>query len=211
MSNKTALQIKLKAFRTSLGLNQTEFAQSLDISQAAIANMESGNRDVSKPVLIKIANVYGKDLLSSDTQKQSTSSGNIIPIPFYSAKASAGVGEMLPDYSEKDVMYFDKRWLQNVLGVQPDSLSLITATGDSMFPLIHDGDLLMVDSSAKNIINNKIFVIEDEGNLRVKRLKQEWGGDTYIISENPKYSPEKVSHNINIIGKVVWNGNREIA
>ena len=64
MAIKTEIQLKLTEFRKSLGLNQTQFAESIEMSQGAIANMESGKRDVSKSMLIKIREVYGIDLYS---------------------------------------------------------------------------------------------------------------------------------------------------
>ena len=69
---KTELQLKLIDFRKSLDLNQTDFADSLGISQGAIANMEGGKRDVSKPVLLKIKEVYNVDLLSFREEKKNT-------------------------------------------------------------------------------------------------------------------------------------------
>ena len=123
---KTELQLKLIDFRKSLGLNQTYFANSLDISQGAIANMEGGKRDVSKPLLLKIKEVYNVDLLSFREEKKTTiESSNVIPIPFYSTKAAAGYGEALPDYPETDVIYMDARWLKNILGVNPNNVAFI--------------------------------------------------------------------------------------
>lgn len=209
MTTKTELQLKLKEFRTSIGLNQTNFANKLGVSQAAIANIESGNRDVSKALLIKIKEIYNVDLLSLNNKSLSIDSNNVIAIPFYSAKAAAGRGTELSDYPEKDVIYFDRRWLQAVVGHKPECLSLIRAEGDSMLPMIQDGDLLMVDDSIKEIIPNKTFVIQQEGQLRVKRLKTEFNGDVLILSNNTQYPTEIMNKETVIIGQVVWNGSKE--
>jgi phage repressor protein C with HTH and peptisase S24 domain len=218
MTVYTELQLKLKDLRNSLELNQTDFAEKLGISQSAIANMESGKRDVSKPVLLKIKEIFNINLLEhSEESKLTHYPTNIVPIPFYSAKAAAGSGETLPEYPEKDVLYFDNRWLKNVLGVNPTNLSIIQAQGDSMdggISPIKDGDLLMVDSSIKSG-NNNVFVFNSIDGLRVKRLCWDFEGNVDIISNNPKYEVEHLTaDNFNssygeIIGKVVWNGSKE--
>lgn len=211
---KTELQLKLIDFRKSLDLNQTDFADSLGISQGAIANMEGGKRDVSKPVLLKIKEVYNVDLLSFREEKKNTiESSNVIPIPFYSTKAAAGYGEALPDYPETDVIYMDARWLKNILGVNPNNVAFIQAKGDSMdggnYP-IKDGDLLMVDESYKEPIHNQVFVVNLGNNdLVVKRINRNWDGRIMLDSNNPAYPSLTPSEDSTIIGRVVWNGSKE--
>lgn len=211
MSTTTELQTKLKELRLFLGFkNQTAFAEKLNVTQATIANMEGGNREVSRPMLLKIKEVFGIDLLSWNEKKPEVISSNNISIPYYSAKAAAGEGIEIYNYPEKDVIHFDKRYLHAVVGHNLEHLSLITAEGDSMYPTIMDGDLLMVDDSIKEIRPNKIFVIRQGDKLRVKRLKTELSGDTLILSDNPKYPVEIMNKETEIIGQVVWNGNKEI-
>lgn len=211
---KTELQLKLIDFRKSLGLNQTDFTNSLAISQGAIANMEGGKRDVSKPLLLKIKEVYNVDLLSFREEKKTTiESSNVIPIPFYSTKAAAGYGEALPDYPETDVIYMDARWLKNILGVNPNNVAFIQAKGDSMdggnYP-IKDGDLLMVDESYKEPIHNQVFVVNLGNNdLVVKRINRTWDGRIMLDSNNPAYPSITPEEGATIIGRVVWNGSKE--
>ena len=210
MISKTSYQEKLKELRLALGFkNQTSFAEKLGVTQATIANVESGNREVSKTLLLKIKEVFDIDLLSWSDKKQEQHSSNIVPIPFYSAKAAAGSGETLPDYPEKDVIYFDIRFLQAFVSHNIHNLSLIQAEGDSMSPTIQDGDLLMINDSIKEIFPNKIFVIKQDNKLRVKRLKTELSGETLIISDNPSYPIEVMNKETEIVGQVVWSGNKD--
>ena len=213
MISTTELQTKLKELRLYLGFkNQTAFAEKLNVSQATIANMESGSREVSRPMLLKIKEVFNIDLLSWNDKQQSNNSyqSNVIDIPFYSAKAAAGEGVDITEYPEKDIIAFDKRYLQFVVGHNFEHYSLITAVGDSMQPTIKDGDLLMIDDSIKEIRPNKIFVIRQGSKFRVKRLRTEITGETLIISDNTSYPVETMDKETEIIGQVVWNGNKEL-
>lgn len=218
MTNAKTLNSKLKELRLHLNYkNQTLFAEKLGISQGAIANIESGKRDVSKTILLKIREVFNIDLIGwnkeNNNENSSRLNSNIIAIPFYSAKAAAGTGETLPEYPENEVIYFDKRWLKNVLRVNPSNLSIIQAKGNSMdggeYP-IKDGDLLMIDESIKEAINKQIFVIQiDNSELVVKRTDVEWNGSVKFCSNNPNYGEVVPKDNAMLIGKVVWNGSKD--
>lgn len=225
MTIRTELQTKLKDLRLYLGYkNQTSFAEKLGVSQAAIANMECGKRDVSKSILLKIREVFNINLISWREASKNESvmiSRNVIPISFYNVGAAAGNGNYLLDnIPEENVLYFDERWLKNILGVNPDNLHLIFADGDSMdsgFDTkedIKDKDLLLVDTSQLTG-NNKIFVIlVNNSELRVKRLFKKMDGSLIISSNNPKYPDEIYNVNssdisIQVIGRVIWNGSKE--
>lgn len=213
---------KLITFRQSKNLTQAALARALGLKQQQIAMIESDIRKASKGFKLAFLKTYGIDW---DTQTASAETftyehlkeeTNVVPIPFYSAKAAAGVGVALPDYPEKDVIYFDKRWLKNVIGVNPDNVALIQASGDSMQSTpakdndINDGDLLMVDDSCKEPINNLIFVVNLGNNdIVVKRIAKSWDGSVALKSNNPKYSDIIPSQDATIIGRVVWNGSKE--
>ena len=208
---------KLKSVRSSYNLTQKELADKLNMKQSVIAMIESGKRGIPASFKLAFVKAFGVDwdtnIADSTTFKiehleYPSHKNNSIGIPLYSAKAAAGVGMTLPDYPEKDVIYFDRRWLKAVVGHNPKNLSLIQATGDSMQPDIQDGDLLLIDDSIQDIIPNKTFVISQDNNLRVKKLKTDINGDILIISNNPSYPIEIMNKETMIVGQVVWNGNR---
>ncbi len=214
---------KFKKFRENQGFNQKSFAEKLNIATGSIGMIESEkseDRVVTANIKIKIKQVFGIDFDTDiDTEgniikKSNFSSQNVIAIPFYSAKASAGSGETLPDYPEEKVMYFDRRFLQNIIGVYPEHAAIIQAKGDSMdggIKPIKDGDLLIIDDSVKEIINDRIFVIQLNTDLLVKRVIKEWDGTVRLISNNPKYEDRILKENetAEIKGEVVWNSSKE--
>ena len=203
---------KIKAFRQKNNLTQTALANLLGIKQQQIAMIENGTRAASSGFKLAFLKVYGVDWDSQTTAGKDYTYehlNNIIAIPFYHVKAAAGEGINVPEYAEKDVIHFDRRYIQSVIGHNPEHLSLIRAEGDSMLPNIQDGDLLMIDDSIKEILPNKTFVIIQDSQLRVKRLKTELNGDVLIISDNPAYPIETMNKETEIVGMVVWNGNKE--
>lgn len=239
MDEKIINNSNFKRLRQLLKLNQSEFAEKLGTHQQTIAMIENNKRGVPSSIRENFYKTFGfsyDDAICCETERQldnlqqikysvlNTALENHIKdldkevynklnyamIPYYSAKAAAGEGAEVFNYPEKDVIYFDKRYLYAVVGHNIEHLSLITAEGNSMQPSIQDGDLLMIDDSIKEIRPNKIYVIRQDSKLRVKRLRTELTGETLIISDNPQYPPETMNKETEIIGQVVWNGNKEI-
>ncbi len=211
---------KLKQLRKDKELTQDKLAEELGVSKSLIVAIENGDRNISLKLLKTIQEKYNINLYSTAPTVTSTSNNNIIALPIHNVSAAAGTGTWLDREPEQDVMYFDKRFLKQILKKEDyDSIHIIYAKGDSMDSGwnqpddIKDGDLLMIDTS-QTCGNNQTFVIlVNNQELRVKRLAKK--ADTlYITSNNSKYKPEVYTPDdseieIKIIGKVVWNGSKE--
>jgi phage repressor protein C with HTH and peptisase S24 domain len=206
-------------FRKGKGLTQIELAQILDIPQSIIAMVENGSRKA--PQSLKDALKHKFDFELDKVVNQFVMASTIVSIPLYDIAAAAGSGVYLTNEEPiKDVLYFDKRFLKQILHTDNfDSLHFIYASGNSMDSGwnqpddIKDGDLLMVDTS-QTTGNNQIFVIlVNNQELRVKKLSKI--KDTLYITSNNKdykeeiYRPDNSDIEIKVIGKVIWNGSKE--
>ena len=102
----------------------------------------------------------------------------------------------------------DHAFISQVLRRRQQDLVTISATGDSMASTIHDGDLLFVDTSIQEIENSRIYVLDIDGALLVKRLSLRLDRSIQVRSDNPKYEPEVVipsdRNTLRIIGQVVY-------
>lgn len=217
--------------RKTYGLNKTTLGKRLNTTQQNISNFLS--RPVSKNMLKKIKDEFPEYPLFSDStnfcsQNQVTDSlikvntqnnEKSLLIPFVlNFPAAAGKGSfILDEVSVEDNFFFDKRFIKNVVGVtNTSSLYIVQAQGNSMYDKIQDRDLLIVDTS--QIEGNGVFVINHNGNTRVKRIQKGFNGDILIISDNPdkeKYPDEILKAKdqsednfVAAIGKVVWNLSR---
>ena len=78
---------------------------------------------------------------------------------------------------------------------KPGSCIRVRAHGDSMEPLILDGDKVLIRKVAEGepIIDGRIYAISYGGALRIKRLFQRANGDLVIHSENPLYKDEELT------------------
>lgn len=120
------------------------------------------------------------------------------------AHAAAGPGGLVEDDRAIGEERIDPRVARR-LGVAPEALTMITARGDSMEPLIHDGDALFVDSGDRRLSSRPgLFVLRLDGVLLVKRVAR-IGLELRIASDNPAtppVAPVRADH-AEIIGRVV--------
>ena len=121
--------------------------------------------------------------------------------------ASAGPGAMVSAEAPFDAFRFSRRWLAEQ-GLGHAQLSAMTVEGDSMEPLLRDGDEILVDRSQR-ALRDGINVVRLDESVMVKRLASAGPGRVTLLSQNLAYPPVEVAlEDIAIIGRVVWKGGR---
>src|SRR5271168_2777486 len=86
---------------------------------------------------------------------------------------SPGLGrEVLRSEQIVDYLAFKKEWVESRLNVEPRSLLLIEAIGDSMAPTLEDSDLLLVDLSEPRFRHDGMYVVRRDDELAVKRIQR---------------------------------------
>jgi phage repressor protein C with HTH and peptisase S24 domain len=129
-------------------------------------------------------------------------------LPLVEARAAAGSNGGLRSDQIVDFIAFSESFLKQTLRRSPQNLALLTASGDSMDPTIRDGDLLLVDTSARRIEGSRIYVLAIGGALMVKRIQLRLDGSVVVKSDNAVYEPEVLAadqtSSLNILGQVVW-------
>ena len=86
---------------------------------------------------------------------------------------------------------------------------MMDVIGDSMEPLIQDGDTILIDQHDKDVIEGKIYVVTLGEELRVKRIYKGING-LILRSENTRYPDISVTtaemESLVIHGRVRWFG-----
>ncbi|MCX6565128.1 MAG: peptidase S24 [Candidatus Aminicenantes bacterium] len=77
---------------------------------------------------------------------------------------------------------------------------MVKAKGDSMEPLIHEGDLIIA-RKCNSAENGRIVVCINNGEALIKKIKRE-SKNTILISENSKHPPFLASKKFRIEGEV---------
>ncbi|OAN71116.1 hypothetical protein A8B82_21220 [Sulfitobacter sp. EhC04] len=131
----------------------------------------------------------------------------------YDVQAAAGDGALVDEYEAiASKLSFPPDYLRHITSTNPVNLAIISVTGGSMVPTLHHDDIVMVDTTKKNIAYDGMFVLRHDGLLKVKRLQWGPGKQTIIlISDNTQLHPpeEHALDEIEILGRVIWVGAKQ--
>lgn len=176
------LSIVLKKLRESRGLSIKKLAELAGVGNGTIGEIERG-KNSSKPITLeKIANALKLTKIERDelfgtllsAQKKSidipnftelqTMKPRVIELPVY-GKASAGNGYL----NMTNILRTE--YITVLPGEEfPKGTFIIEVYGDSMFPTLLDGDLVIVDPNCGENINNQICVITYNDETYIKRV-----------------------------------------
>lgn len=231
----TDLKARFRYMRVEIiSLSQIKLGEKLGVSSQTITDIESGhkkkiNDDILK-ILIDEFNIniewllfgVGKPTKEDDEEFYYNKYYNelIACIKKYNFNLSEEENKT-KDTEDKDTLYFDRRWLRNILGVNPDNIFFIYAPDDSMdsgkdtLKDIKKGDILFIDISQKQG-NDKVFVYKNDFDNKpsIREIKWSLSENIKLIPYNKKYKSEIVDKQlnefmVNIVGRVIWNGNKE--
>ena len=133
--------------------------------------------------------------------------GEFVDIPRLPLEASAGPGATAAQEIPFDSFRFSRHWLREQ-GLEPGQLSAIRVMGDSMDPLLRDGDEILVDRTPR-AFREGVHVVRLGDALHVKLLQAVPPGRLRLISKNPAYEPVEVAMaDVDVVGRVVWKGGR---
>ncbi|MDF5187260.1 XRE family transcriptional regulator [Vibrio parahaemolyticus] len=200
------------------GETNLSFAQKCGISEATIRKYKKGDTTPNLENLEAIAKASGKDILwfihEQDKQEPAQETvpvefQRIINAPRYNVAASAGGGSFIDTENPVDRYSFSYNFLKKYKLLHAN-LCVIDTTGDSMEPTITEGAEIMVDLFTDTTPNALagVYVINLDGELRVKRLEYSVIKDGYrIISDNHLYPEEFIERanldRMRVIGEVV--------
>ncbi|WP_430491659.1 LexA family transcriptional regulator [Pseudomonas fulva] len=201
-----ALQVPVSAFSPRLA-DQLYDMRSVPLTDAVPVSEALSEYQVSKAEQESTA---ATPLPSGSDQEDLD--GRYAYIPQFDAKAAAGLGSENPHVEVHSTLAFKRDWLK-AKGVKPESLAVIYAEGQSMWPTINSGDVLLVDQSRIDPADGQIFVLAGSDGAIVKRLVQGSLGQWVLRSDNEDKQeyPDRRHLRSNgnehrIIGKVIWRG-----
>ena len=139
--------------------------------------------------------------------------GRAITIPFIDIQSAAGHASIIDEFEERTVQgwQFSPEILAHLPHRGLSHLRLITVRGDSMSPLLEDGDIILIDLAQNTARPAGIFVLDDGQGLVVKKceiLEKEPTQEIEkirISSANRTYAPYRRGlSDVRIIGRVIW-------
>lgn len=219
----------------NLGISQSELARRTGVKQPSIARIINGTTRGSK-FLMEIANGLNTTPeyltgqtddsgvlefrgspddfstlveMVSDEQTLANKFGLAL-IPELQLGYSMGGGNVIELFEHTGVAPFKRDWLRPMMKGSFDDLFVAKGEGDSMIPTLLDGDIVLIDTAQKNILQQDRIWALSYGDLgMIKRVRKLPDGGYQINSDNPAVTAiTAYDGEMHVIGRVIWVGRR---
>lgn len=135
-------------------------------------------------------------------------------VKLYDVSVGGGTGKIPEHERVSAVRAFSGAWLSSKFNATESDVYLVSVTGDSMAPLICEGDVILVDRRERDVRRDDVYVIRMDDALLVKNVQLLPGGVVRVWSENEKVSgaftvnihDPALSPGFEVIGRVLWRG-----
>lgn len=208
---------RVKQYIDYKGLNNSSFEKKNELSNGYIATQLKRNADLGEGILNKILDncldinagwlLTGKgEMIKEDNngikpinvnRKTKSAIIDIQEVPFYDLEATAGLQELFD--SGKPHKVLDTIKIPNL----PKCDGAITVTGDSMYPLLKSGDMVLYkEISLESIFFGEMYLLSVkidhwEEYITVKYVQRSEKGEEYVklVSQNTHHQPKDIKLN----------------
>ncbi|BEV00102.1 XRE family transcriptional regulator [Novosphingobium olei] len=227
---QTTLAANIAALRKHLGLNQTAFAELVGSKQANVSKWESGTQPDALP-LAKMATEAGVTLaqfMEEAWEPKPTAIATNVRREWTIEDFAAEQGWVLVE--EVDLAYgmggtfidklshpdstglvpFREDWLRGIYRGASSHLRVVRGSGDSMEPTIRDGDMVLIDTSRKELDEQDVIWAVTYGDIgMIRRLRQMPSGSIQLMPDNQYVRPvEAYDGELHLQGRVIFIGRR---
>lgn len=130
-------------------------------------------------------------------------------VPVHMIDLSFGMGAAIIDTEifedRAETLEFPRSWLRMITPHPPSMLCWSRGRGDSMYPTIGDGDVVLIDRGQREVYDGDLCWAAYYGNTAViKRLRPMPDGGVKMLSDNPNVAPETAyDGELNVFGRVI--------
>lgn len=186
---------KLKELRKKYNYTQEQLAAKLGTAKSTISMYESGHREPDFETLEAIADVFNVsigDLLDGTRRLSSPGiTDDIVTFPII-GEIAAGYDNIALEDWYGDKIDIPRQYLH---GRSPSDFLVLRVKGDSMYPIYHDGDVVLV--LKQETLNNSGdigAVIYDDECVTLKKIEYVYGEDWMrLLPLNPEYKPKTIT------------------
>lgn len=220
---------RIKIRMQSLGMKRAaELVKATGVSKGTVSQWLSDSSDPTGANLLKLAKVLGvhpdwlltgegpetnaieSKLIAVEWESINQDEDAFVTVPLIDVELSAGSGSVAIVEVEQYELPF-RRYTLNKQGVSPSHAKVARVIGNSMSPLLNDGDAVGIDTSKIKIIDGDTYAIRDGDLLRVKILIERPDGGLLIRSFNRDDYPDEVltkemrQERVTVLGRVWWS------
>jgi phage repressor protein C with HTH and peptisase S24 domain len=143
-----------------------------------------------------------------ETEQAHFEHDDAVMLPVLNVTAAAGPGHWNERADVVARFPFSRAYLRH-LGIDPEHVHCIRARGDSMWPTIADGAMMLVNARERSIVGDYIWSLVVGDEARVKRVQKLLDGSLSLLSDNKdRYPIERIDASdldrVEIVGRVFW-------
>ncbi|TIH15679.1 helix-turn-helix transcriptional regulator [Marinifilum sp. JC120] len=186
--------------------NPTQMAKACEVAPNQIIRYIKQERGKHIQVLARVLDKIGARIVFPEEETES--SNDFRKAPRALARTERDGKKLNIDNDAPDLLAFSTNWMAEK--GDPDSMKILTVTGNAMAPRIEDGNHVLVDESQKDFFEGRIYAVRIDEEILIRRVARE-PGRILLISENQEASPGPITlensnptHNWASIGRVVF-------
>jgi len=204
----TTIHERIKAARIAKGFSMEKLAELAGVKAwQTVQQWENGGTAPKRKRLEQVADVLGVTV--DHLLQGGPADGDHAPIALIDAKTSAGHGKIVYSGDAKKVLMFRRDWLAKN-DAKPDNVVAFPVEGDSMIDEhIIDGSVVLVDTTKKEPISRRLYVLWIDGQLYVKQLIKLdglWYARSRNITKLATYPDIQIKIDDRIVGRAFWCG-----
>lgn len=208
------VDILIRRIMSATGISsQAELAKELGINRSGITHARNKNH-IPDNWIVKLFRRFrvnpdwvdtGKGPVFFD-QKHMGQGSDFRKVPKVAARLSAGTGSFECDPDISQFLSFPSAWLARKGSAA--AMVAMEVFGQSMEPLIREGDTVLIDQSQTHIMAGAIYAVGVDDTILVKRLEKH--PDSLVLcSDNKDFSPIHLDihalEKVRILGRVIWS------
>ncbi|HWR17147.1 MAG TPA: XRE family transcriptional regulator [Terriglobales bacterium] len=132
-----------------------------------------------------------------------------VAIPLLKDAAAAGSPRTIQERDIEDMMILPRKWVP-----RPDHATCIKVMGDSMSPILDDGDIVVIDTSVRDrskLYGKMVAAVSPDGGVTIKWLRKSGKSEMLVPQHtSPRHQIVVISDDPEweIIGRVCWRMGR---
>lgn len=225
--NNSSIGNRIRELRELKKVSRNAMAEKLGLSLSALQNWETNQTEPVASMIITLAEeleVSPSYLLTGEPDATLDENSNTTALQKSKNSRSvaedeefewiddcrdvivtAGYGGINGDYPEIKKTKIESEWLR-ARGLKAEDCGKYRVCGDSMDDTLKDGEDIIVNHASKTLIDGKIFVLNNQGSMLIKRIQRTFSG-VELLSDNSAYRPIKLTaeeaDSLLVIGQVV--------
>lgn len=189
------------------GRKQRDLAAALGIEENKVSKVKNGERQFQADEVLK-AHEWLLSIEEGDCdapRKMETTDPDEVEIQQWDIAYGMGGGTFLDLPVTGDRHKFSRSWLRQFTHAPASQIFLAAGTGDSMTPTILDADIVVIDTSQREVrMVDRIWAAAYGNTGIIKRLRPMPDGSVKILSDNPNVTSETAyDGELSIVGRVV--------